>query len=180
VRIASHAAAKDTPRHSTPYHIPATYRIPACWFFNVTSVSRLLAGCIRFDARRRHLRRGALARQRELRRARCGKIFKTNIGAFLNILLNDQFAKTGSGQTWEKLRAGVFCAGARVGAGKYSYAVNPFAVPGKDIFALLAQVRTRYFLSVSTLNIIILPSQARDKRRESTLKRVVRFRAAQD
>ena len=27
--------------------------------------------------------------------------------------------------------------GARVGAGKYSYSVNPFAVPGKDVFALL-------------------------------------------
>ena len=29
---------------------------------------------------------------------------------------------------------------ARVGAGKYSYSVNPFGVPGRDVFALRAQL----------------------------------------
>ena len=33
---------------------------------------------------------------------------------------------------------------ARVGAGKYSYAVNPFGVPGKDVFALLAQLKVEF------------------------------------
>ena len=33
---------------------------------------------------------------------------------------------------------------ARVGAGKYSYAVNPHAVPGKDVFALLAQLKLEF------------------------------------
>ena len=34
--------------------------------------------------------------------------------------------------------------GARVGAGKYSYAVNPDAVPGKDVFALKAQLKLSF------------------------------------
>ena len=33
---------------------------------------------------------------------------------------------------------------ARVGAGKYSYSVNPFAVPGKDVFALLCQLTVQF------------------------------------
>lgn len=33
---------------------------------------------------------------------------------------------------------------ARVGAGKYSYAVNPYAVEGKDVFALLAQLKLEF------------------------------------
>ena len=33
---------------------------------------------------------------------------------------------------------------ARVGAGKYSYSVNPFAEAGKDLFALLAQLKIEF------------------------------------
>ena len=40
-------------------------------------------------------------------------------------------------------RASVVLA-ARVGAGKYSYSVNPYAVPGKDVFAFIAQLDVRY------------------------------------
>ena len=34
--------------------------------------------------------------------------------------------------------------GARIGAGKYSYSVNPFAVAGQDVFALLCQLTIRF------------------------------------
>lgn len=34
--------------------------------------------------------------------------------------------------------------GARVGAGKYSYAVNPFAASGGDVFALLCQLTVEF------------------------------------
>ena len=37
-----------------------------------------------------------------------------------------------------------FVLGARVGAGKYSYSVNPSAFPGADVFALLAQLKVTF------------------------------------
>jgi alpha-L-rhamnosidase len=43
--------------------------------------------------------------------------------------------------------------GARVGAGKYSYSVNPQAVPGKDLFALLASL-TIEFASGAPLSLV--------------------------
>jgi hypothetical protein len=103
VRIASHAAAKDTPHprpccHERTHAIPHPCHIPhpcLLGFKCVTSVSRLLAGCIRFDACRRHLRRDARARQRELRRARCGE--NTFFGAVCQDRLGTDIGKVESG-----------------------------------------------------------------------------------
>ena len=55
-------------------------------------------------------------------------------------------AVTGAGRLPGKLaeNTGKVVLAARVGAGKYSYSVNPFAVPGKDVFALLCQLTVRF------------------------------------